>query len=393
MPRLSLLVLLLALLCGCVAPIPTAIDTPAPTPTFTPLSPTQIPTETPTLTSTPEPAWETTIETQDSDHKYFTISSDGQPVIYLYDTYRESITIDKDTVKIMQTTDGLNPNILTAQDADGITYAFNPGYGWFKFPETISLEYANLLAYTEVDEDSYYDGQYSIIRALSYANSPDKINTDGHHVFWVTARGNNLLCLSFFPVGRTGEAQRLWPEEYKKTWEEYLSFVFSGYYKVNLKVGGYIYVIDRTIKIDDTHTSGLSNGFDPTRWEAAANRILGDGSSGLKVTIEGIINGGYDLVTILPPPERLADGTPISFDPNNAVLKGTPSPTVAGLQGPRGSLISLFSQEDQQRILDVLAAHQHESNDIVNPITAPLTDPSQLAKLANHILLSDIASP
>jgi PBP1b-binding outer membrane lipoprotein LpoB len=392
MPRFSLLILLIALLCGCAAPIPTAIDTPASTPTFTPLPPTQTPTETLTLTSTPEPAWQTTLESQDPQGKFLQIEN-GQPTIDLYDTQtQEKIVLNQETIKITTTTDILNPNILTAQDADGNTYAFNPNYGWFKVPE-VQMGYANLPGYTEVYEDSYYDGQHSIIRALSYANSPDKINTDGHHVFWVTARGNNLLCLSFFPVGRTGEAQRLWPEEYKKTWEEYLSFVFSGYYKVNLKVGGYIYVIDRTIKIDDTHTSGLSNGFDPTRWEAAANRILGDGSSGLKVTIEGIIKGGYDLVTILPPPERLADGTLISFDPNNAVLKGTPSPIVAGLQGPRGSLISLFSQEDQQRILDVLAAHQHESNDIVNPITAPLTDPSQLAKLANHILLSDIASP
>ena len=393
MHRLSLPILLIAFLCGCVVPVggaapaPIAIDAPISTPTFTPLPRTPIPNEPPT--PTPKPAWQATVETQDPRDNFFKVV-DGKPVFDLYDiTTQETINLVSETIKITNTTDVLYSNILAAQDADGNNYAFNPDHGWFKIPE-VNMDCAHLEKYTEVDEDYFYDGRNNIVRALNYVNSPDKI-PNSSPIFWVTAIGNisNQAYLSFFPVERVGEAQKLWPDEYKKTFGVGLHYVLSGFLKVNLKAGGYIYVMDRTIAIDETHTTGFANGFDPETYRKIVNDFdfLNKGLTRLE--------RGYDLVTILPPPDQLSDGSPINFDPNRAGLERDPDPIVASLQGSRGSLISLLDPVDQQRIMGVLTANQYfqHVDGALNKVTTPLTDPSMLAKLANRILLSTIAAP
>lgn len=409
----SLVILTCLVTAGCGAgrlfgstltPIPTIALTSTSTPTFTP-------TLTPTATEIPVPvglrnlpqgfvpvhntdgSWGVGVENGDQTEALKGISVvDGQTVVDLYDTQAvEGIVLNLDTLKVTTTTDALNPNILTVQDENGNTYAENPSHGWFTIPE-VQMNYADLKKYTEVEEDYFYDGRNNIVRALNYASSPDQISPDARPIYWITAIGsiNTLLCLSYLPIGRLGNAQRDWPNEITITETSPKPFVFSGFYKVNLSTGGYIYVIDRTIKIDDAHTSGLAYGFDQAAYEYM-NIYEYPGSPGwtrLRLLIEQINNGSRDLVTIIPPPEHFADGTPISFDPNTVRFEGPFNPVVAGMQGPRGSLILLFSEEDQQRILEVLAANRYLKLESI--VTAPLIDPSYLVNLANRILLTTI---
>jgi hypothetical protein len=360
MPRLSLLVLLIALLCGCAAPIPTAIDTPAPTPTFISLLPTPTPTQTPTLTSTPKPAWETTIENQDGEHKYFTISSDGQPVIDLYDTQnRESITLNKDTVKITRTTDGLNPNILTAQDADSNLYALNPDLGWFKVPE-VNMNYTKLAEYTEVEQSFIEDGRANIVTTLKYAEnptiSPDAITPQ----YWVNygADGNsNFIFISYRPGGGLGTAQKKWPDLLAKSYfkPENKPFALTGFYKVRLKTGETAYVVSRTLKTGNNQTTNLFYGWDKNIYETMANTILGDGTQSLKWCLFNIGDRGGDFfASILAPPKNDINGNPLSWNPDLVHRSNSPNPDVAKLQ-KRGQLISLFGVEDQKTMLDLLS--------------------------------------
>jgi hypothetical protein len=315
---------------------------------------------------------------------------DDGPTIDRYDTpAQESISLVENSIKITTTTAILNPNILTAQDAEGNTYAFNPNYGWFKVPE-VQMDYAKPVEYTEVDQAFIEDSRMELVRAFNYANSPEKINRDAPSVFWVTAH-NNAVYLSFFPVGRVNMAEVFWPKEYNLGFhynKENKPFAFSGFYKVSLKSGGYIYVIDRTIALDNTLSTGLANGFDPSWIEGAASYINPDGITSLQKTLDAVMEGRSDIVNVLLPPDKLLDGTPLTLYPDPGWDN---NPVVTGLQGPRGSLISLFAPEDQQRILNVLTAAQHE--DSTPEVTAPLTDPSLLAKLANRILLSVFHSP
>lgn len=333
MPRLSLLVPLLALLCGCAAPVQTVA--PTLTATLTLQLPTQTPTETPTLTSTPEPVWETAIETQDSDHKYFTISSDGQPVIDLYDTQsQENIVLNQETVKMTTTTDGLNPDILTAQDAGGNLYALNPDYGWFKMPE-VQMDYTKLAEYTEVDQAFIEDGRANIVSALKYAEnptiSPDAIAPQ----YWANYGadgGSNFVYLSYLPSGDFGTAQKRWPDLIAKSYfkPENKPFALTGFYKINIGDNKYVYVVGRTLKTGDNQTINLFYGWDKNVYETMANTILNDGTQSLKWCLFDIGDRGGDFfAVILAPPETDNSGNPLLWNPDKVHRRNSPNPDVA----------------------------------------------------------------
>lgn len=376
------------------AELPTLTSDPSITETITP-SPTETITPSPTETATPKSEWQLTIETQDPEAKYFRVE-DGKPVIDLYDTTaKETIILNQETIQIVQTTDGLNPDSLIAMDADGARYAFNPDHGWFSLPE-VQMDYADLSKYTEVEEDFFYDGRNNIVRALHYEESPDKISPDAHPIYWVSARsapitGDLVLSLSYFPVLKDVPADIYWPEEYQKSTASEKAFVFSGFYKAVLKGGGYVYVIDRTFKLDNTHTFGLANGFDSTTYEKM-NIYIGT-YPGLYLFFEKAKDLSLDFVTIIPPPEHFPDGASITYDPFTVTLeKSLFNPTVAGLQGTRGSLLRVFSEEDQQRIFEVMTEWEYRKHGYIEKETTPLTSPSALVNLANYILLTSTSS-
>jgi hypothetical protein len=328
-----------------------------------------------------------TVETQDPQDKFFKVI-DNKPVIDLYDTQsQESITLNKDTAKITQTTDGLNPNILTAQDADGNTYAFNPNYGWFKTPE-IQMDYANLQKYIELEESFIEDGRANIVTALRYAENPT-ISPDAvapHYWANYGADGDsNFVYFSYYPSGHFGLAQKKWPDLITYFKPENGPFAWTSFYKVKIGDNKYIYVVACTIKTGDNQTINLFYGFDQTRYETEANNMLPSGRTELELLFDVTNNGGGDLEVILAPPDGV-NGTPLNWNPDKVHRIDSPHPDIAKLQ-KRGELISLFTANDKRTIFDVLSQIrvEYEPGKTTNLWTAPLDHlPPELSK---YILL------
>jgi hypothetical protein len=228
----SLLLTSLVACAGQLAAIPTATLTLTPPPgTKTPP-----PSPSPEPSPTPKPAWQMTLEIQDSQDSFFKVIG-GKPTIDCYDTpAQEKIALDENSIKITETTAILNPNILTAQDAEGNIYAFNPNYGWFKIPE-VQMDYTKLEEYTEVDQAFVEDGRANITTAIKYAEnpiiSPDAVAPQ----FWANygADGNsNFVYLSYYPSGNYGLAQRKWPDLITYFKPENKPFALTGFYKALL---------------------------------------------------------------------------------------------------------------------------------------------------------------
>ncbi len=385
------LFLLLALLSGCAAPEPSATPT-----TFTPV-PTITPTPTETATLVPKLAWQQTIESQDSQDKFFQII-DGKPVINLYDTQAtESIILNQETIKITATTDGLNPNILTAQDADSNQYAFNPDFGWFKVPE-VQMNYADLTKYTEVDQSFIEDGRANITAALKYAENPTISSDAVDPIYWVTYNPyTQVFSLCLNGCGMEYIYYQKHPDDQKSHVNSYYNsenkpYTLEGFYKVHLNNGGAIYVVGRTLKnpteTKKNRTINLFYGFDQAYYEKMANNMLPSGRTELKMVIDGVNEGGYDLETILPPPEQITNESgQITYPPYHpATVKymSGPNPIVGSLQ-ERGKIISFFSQINQKIILAVLLDGQQEQS--ISPLPEPI--PNQLSK---YILQTTLAT-
>ncbi len=356
------LFLLLALLSGCVAPAPSATPTTSSTPV-----PTITPTPTETATLAPKPPWQQTIESQDPQDKFFQIV-DGKPVINLYDTQTtESIILNQESVKKTATTDGLNPNILTAQDTDGNKYAFNPDFGWFKVPE-VQTNYADLTKYTEVEQSFIEDGRANIVTALSYAENPTISPNAVAPQYWANYGISNnpansgYIYLSYRPSQELGLAQKKWPDLLAKSYFnlENKPFAWTGFYKVHLKAGETIYVIGRTLKTDNNQVINLFYGFDQKVYENMATNILGDGKTPeLKFVFDDTNSGGHDLVAILSPPQVDNNGNPLLWNPDKVHGLNEPNPNVAELQ-IRNKIMSLFGENDQKNMLDILSQTQTE---------------------------------
>ncbi len=390
-PATSLLVLLfLAVgLAACGQPPASA---PIPTPTSTP-----IPESTATLTGTPsptpEPAWMATVKTQDSDGHSINIV-DGKPTIDLYDTTttQESIFLTPESITVKQTTDVLYPNILTAKDADGNQYIFNPDVqGWFKVPE-VQMDYTKLELYTPVTVDYFTDGRFALVSALKYAENPTISPNAPIPQFWANSNnaepsynGNsNFVDISMNPHGELGLAQRKWSDLIKYYTAENKPFAWTGFYKVYYNDGAdYFYVIGRTTKTDVNQTQGLAYGFDKLEYERRANSLTGDNvTTELQLIFQGVDGGGKDLMMILAP----TNDSQFLWNPDLAKYGFAQNPVVAALQ-QRGELISLFNPEDQQIILDVLNQIQIEyAPGATTPLqTSPLN--SLPPNLSKYILL------
>jgi hypothetical protein len=353
----SLSIFLLCLLAACgsastpVVPAPGAASTVPPTVTETSTS-TPTSTRTPSPSPTPEPTWMTDIKTQDPDVRSIRIEN-GQPVIDLYDTEAaENIILNQETIRILPTTDGLNPNILTANDAEGNQYAFNPDHGWYKVPE-VQMDYVDLNNYTEVDQSFVEDGRANIATTLKYAEnptiSPDAIDP----IYWIAYNQyREVLSLCLNACG-----YRDYNHQYREQYSRMLyntdnkPFSWTGFYKVHLDNDETIYVVSRTLKNPtESNNNQLINefyGFDKQVYEFMANNMLNSGRTELKMNFDGIDNGSSDIAVILPPPE------PYPFNPNSANLLGYPNPVVGNLQ-QRNELLSLFNQDDNHIIINLL---------------------------------------
>jgi hypothetical protein len=364
------------------------VEPPTQTKTFEPT-----PTDTPTVTETPTPVpvWQTTMETQDPQGQFFVIV-DNQPTIDRYDTpATESIVLEKETIKMVETNDTLNPSILTAKDAEGVEYAFNPEHGWFGLPE-VQMDYEKLGQYTEVDQAFVEDGRANITTALLYAEnptiSPDAIDP----VYWVSSYWMDktsydrvpMLCNNMCGL-RIGNGD-LYPEEIGQMFydETNKPFAWTGFYKVQLENGESIYVLSRTLKnptdTDPNQTINLFYGFDMKTWEGWANNMLPSNRTELTMIMSGTDKGGCDLAVILPPPVSLDGATvPFRLSPNDWITGG--NPTVAGLQ-ERGGLISELDPVNLQIMMSVLKA-KGERRSAVAPLTQPLP-----GEFSTQILLS-----
>jgi hypothetical protein len=351
-------------------------------------------TPTPTATETPQPAWQTTMETQDPQAWFFRVV-DGAPVIDPYETpAAESIVLSQETVKITTTSDGLNPDILTAQDTDGNKYAFNPDHGWFALPD-VQMDYAKLAQYTEVDQTFIEDGRANITTALLYAEnptiSPDAIDP----VYWVSYHWTDktsgdrvpMLCNNACGLGFEA-AQANYSEERARMYYDATTkpFAWTGFYKVHLDSGETVYVVSRTLKnsseTNPNQTINLFYGFDQQHYESMANYILLTGGTALQGLLNGTDKGTCDLAFILSPPTKI-DGvdTPFRLSPNDWITGG--NPVVAGLQR-RGELISELDPDNLQIMMQIL--HSIGIRGIYDYI-APLTDPLP-AGFSTHILLA-----
>jgi len=368
---------------GTPSPTSTFTEAPLPTKTTTPTSTatgastvTIPPTEAPTATAIPKPGWQTTMETQDTQDKFFKVV-DGKPVIDLYGTQvKESIILNENAIKITETTDGLNPKIITGKDTQGSLYAFNPDYGWFKVPAEIQMDYNKYKEYTELPFRYFGDGTANIINSLKYAENPTISPNAINPVYWVgynDFRQVLTLCLNACGM-RIGHYNK-YPEELKKMRynADTKPFAWTGFYKVHLDNGKTIYVVDRTLKnpteTDKNQTINLFYGFDEATYKNMTIEDAGPGRSPLVRFLEKTDNGSYDFVTILPPPE------PFPFNPNTARLMGDPNPVVGSLQ-QRGQLISFFDQDVNQIIMKLLNMQLEKAT--IFPLSQPL--PAGLSK-------------
>jgi hypothetical protein len=369
--------------------VPTATDA---APTDIPATPTEI-VPTPTNTEAPKPAWQTTIETQDPEDQYFK-TVDGTPEINLYNTSEaESIKLAPESIKSIETNDGLNPNILSAVDAEGNKYAFNPDHGWFALPE-VQLDYNKLEQYTQVDQAFIEDGRANITTALLYAEnptiSPDAIDP----VYWISYYWADKTSQDKIPMlcdnacGLNGEAYQYYHEQWKKMYfnAENKPFAWTGFYKVKLGNGESVYVISRTLKnpsqTNPNQTINLFYGYDQKIWEDLANTTYADGETGLHGFFNSIDLGGIDLTIILPPPTSLNGASvPFQLSPNDWITGG--NPVIAELQ-ERGGLISKFDPVNLQIVTEVLqGTGQPGTGDYLAPLTQPLP-----AAFSTHILLT-----
>ncbi len=373
--------------------------------TRTPLIPTNIPTETATVTPTPTSTLtETPTATPialnvppevktvlDSQKAPYVIDANGNMVIDNYDTQTvENTAINPETIKVNPTTDGLNPNIVTAKDAQGNLYALNPDFGWFKVPQEIQMDYNKYKEYTDLPYRYFADGTANIISALKYAEnptiSPDAITPR----YWANYSWfKNVLYAGLFPSADSGAAQKLWPEQYANIYytSETKPFAWNGFFTTHLPTGEKIYLDARTLKnptkTNPEQTINLFYGWDPTNYEIAATQKTG-GLTSLQTLFGGANRGVGDFAIILSPPETLPDGTPFGYQlpPGN--------PIVGSLQ-KRGELISLFSEEDQKMIwqafLSGLERRKTEKRNLdpLVPYVSPLTSlPEDLAKYILH---------
>jgi hypothetical protein len=393
-PVFYILALTTLVLAGCAPPPETETPFPSPSPSLT-SSPTLEP------TATPKSDWMKTVEIQDPQDKYFKVV-DGKPTIDLYDTQTaESIVLNQETIKTIATTDGLNPNILTAKDADGNQYAFNPDFGWFKIPE-VQMDYAKLAEYTEVEQSFIEDGRANIVTALKYVEnptiSPDAVTPQYWANFGLSLNNDPYVFMSLYPSGNYGLAQRKWPDlsEQSSFYEvEKKPFAWTGFYKVRLENGETAYVVSRTLKnpteTNKNQTINLFYGFDKSTYEKLTipHPSFPDWSP-LRVAIERSDKGDYDFVAIFAPPASDVNGKPLSWNPDKVTRSrsGFPSPNIGKLQ-QRGELISFFSPKDQQTILDVLSeiVVEYEPGKTTNLWTSPLDFlPKELSK---RIILGD----
>jgi hypothetical protein len=379
---------------GCGPIIEGLTQTPPPIPTRTssplPATVTPFPTETPTKTMEPtlEPFWQQTIETQDPQDKFFQVI-DGKPVIDLYDTQtQENIVLNQESVKKTTTTDGLNPDILTAQDANNNLYALNPNYGWFKVPE-VQTDPSKWQEYTDLPYNFFQEGTANIILALTYANNPTISPDAAIPHYWAdysATGGGPFVYISLHP----GIATKGWPwHDLAKSSYFTLKqrpFVFPGYFKTTTPDGKIIYlpgqVSNNPTQENPSQTICLFKGFD--------EKVFKDYASfpGFLNKLFNTIGPGQDFVFILAPPEEL-NGNSIGWFPTKVRLVNTPCPDVAGLQ-KRGQLIDFFSPQDKQTILTVLDNGLHDNpsdpQNIYRYFSMPITSlPSELSK---YILLS-----
>lgn len=335
----------------------------------------------------------------------------------------------------MDTQDGLNPNILTAQDKENNTYAYNPKEGWFQVPEvynpmaTIDWDKVNTDSnisggsaylqelntqlypekYPEVGEDFINDGSFNITQALYYHNLPEEQKFSSEAAkgqYWVGYSWvGELLDVAMFPLGNGGYGYDNYPEEYNNsgyiivdsagtaTWGV-PAFVYGGLWKVHLNSGEYSYVIATTEKNptsnNPTELINLAHGFDQAGFEFEAKDISGAGRSDLLRFLNGLIKGGTVFASIIRPPEQLADGSMPPF----SIYGGTeyfsfigPNPTIGSRQIP-GELISYFSPGDQAKIMEVLLAGFKSPENI--DIAAPLA--SLPKEFANRILFTRVGT-
>jgi hypothetical protein len=368
MKRISFLILAAMLLTSCAAPAPG-------TPTST-IFPTHTNTTTPTKTPTPtpKPAWLMNIETQDPQDAFFKVIG-NQPVIDLYDTpeVAEAIILIPESIQVTATTDVLYPDILSAQDARGIQYAFNPGLGWFQIP-AVQMDYTKVPDYTVVPLEYFIDGRFALVSALKYVENPTISPDAPIPTFWVNSNipsggivgYSNFVEISMNPISDLYRAQSSWPTLIKYFSSENKPFAWAGFYLVYVNNGAdYFYVLTRTIKTGINQTQGLAYGMNGPHWRYNADLIS------VKMHFNSL-EKGMDISIILAPTDDskflwnpdLASYTSYSYGPN---------PIVARLQ-ERGELISLFSPEDQQTILDVLyqVPTAYDSGYVIGIATAPL---------------------
>ena len=393
MKIIALLVSFVLLLSACTAPVEsTSTPTPAPTLTETP-SPTATPTPTvtPTPTATPKPAWMTTIEIQDPDGSSFKIEN-GQPVIALYDTQTaESIILVPETVRIINTTDVLYPDILTASDVDGKQYAYNPDLGWFQIPDVPlgydETGYDRLEEYTPVTVDYFTDGRFALVSALKYAENPTIYKDAPVATFWVESSVapnpsvygySNFTFISMYPVIDLYRAMSEWLELMHYYTSENKPFAWAGGYKTYLNDGSdYFYTFATTVKTGLNQTQSLSYSFSKVNWERAD-------PGAISRWLKSFGRGRY-LGFVLAPP----DDDSFSWNPVLANYKTGPNRIVASLQ-KRGELISLFSPEDQETILKVLRQDPvpYDTGRVYHLVTAPVYKlPPELSK---YILMPSV---
>lgn len=330
----------------------------------------------------------------------YQVGENGSIQVDLYDT-ATSEKIVLESFERVDNNDGSNPNILTAKDQEGNTYAYNPEHGWFMVPDiyTNAAEAQDLQKYTEVNEDYFSDGRANIVTALEYSKNPTIAADAVKPHYWINSMWarDGVSYLSLFPSADAGAAQKKWPDLLSPFTSENKPFAWTGFYHVKLGTGESVYVVARTsLNPTENNPNELINlffGYDQATYEKLASPTLNGGANELTdIVMHNAEIAVGDIVAILRLPTSLPDGRSPSFNPHAAVMN-EPSPTVGNLQKP-GELVSFFAPEDQARIFAVYAnamkAAETNSYDEANPFIAPLDSlPSELSR---YILLAGYSS-
>lgn len=282
----------------------------------------------------------------------FTVAPDGNAVIVEKDTNQSVEIVRAVDVK---TNDGLAKDIKTGYDKDNNRFIYVENYGWVK---DIDLSTATVESPLEISwELASHQETLNTIFALHYAENPTISPNAVEPHYWINVDGSNNIYLGFQSIGASSLIYPPYGNPGKLDTKFNNSDKFFTQFKILQSTnpqGQKFAILGGTFKNPTKENKDqLINLFD---WmgKARFDELVNLPANYMMNMTNLINNNTLDIAPVLAPPAT-ANGIPIPWDPSAWKDSAKRSdPAVAGLQKP-GELLSLFTNQEQQDILKIIA--------------------------------------